>query len=199
LLSWCVCGGGGGVLIVCRANITNSFLHVNDISKQLNCCLTCKQFHTKALNQFCSFFSPWRNIEIIDLTRDLLVFTGKSLLLVAGLVQLVVDALQLGLLVAQVTQGGLVGDGGLVQLGLEVQAEAVQLLDALLQIAGGVVGLRGKSQNCVKICNSQLKENFELPFLLSNKVCKFDTNFINLFGCNKKSAHLYGFTNTLPT
>lgn len=85
------------------------------------------------------------------LTRELLVFAVEGLLLVTGLVQLVVDALQLGLLVAQVAQGGLVGNGGLVQLGLEVHAEAVQLLDALLQIAGGVVGLRRKANTSVII------------------------------------------------
>lgn len=94
----------------------------------------------------------------IDLTRELLVFTCEGLLLVTGLVQLVVDACKLGLLVAQVAKGGLVGDGGLFQLDFKVDAEAVELLAALLQIAGGVVGLGRKSRkNLVKICSSKLK------------------------------------------
>jgi len=101
----------------------------------------------------------------------------------------VVDALQLGLLVAQVTQGGLVGDRGLVQLGLEVQAEAVQLLDALLQIAGGVVGLKGNHKNGSKYATQECKPNSTFDFFL----CK-NKFFIGLLSKNlatKNIAALY--------
>lgn len=79
------------------------------------------------------------------LTGDLLVLAQHGLLLLAHLLELVGGALQLGLLVAQVAEGGVVQRGGLVQLGLELDAQTVQLLNALLQLPSSVVGLSNTS------------------------------------------------------
>jgi hypothetical protein len=77
----------------------------------------------------------------LPLTRQLLVLPGQGVLLLAGLVQLMSDALDLRDLDTQVTLRCLIQDNGLIQSGLDVNVDLLQMLNTLLQLAGSVVSL----------------------------------------------------------
>jgi hypothetical protein len=80
-------------------------------------------------------------LRVAQVVSQLLVLSGELVLGLAGLVQLVHGPLQLLLLVAEVPLGLLVQVDGLLQSGLQVDVDPLQLLDALLQLPGGGVGL----------------------------------------------------------
>lgn len=76
-----------------------------------------------------------------DLTAQLLVFAAESILLLAGLVKLVADTLELSLLVAKVALRLLVQGHGLLEARLDLDIHALQLFRPLLQLPSCSVGL----------------------------------------------------------
>lgn len=74
-------------------------------------------------------------------TTKFLVLAAKGVLLLAGLVKLVRDALDLSDLDAEVTLGLLIDLDGFLQAGLDLNVDALQLLGPLLELPSCSIGL----------------------------------------------------------
>jgi len=83
---------------------------------------------------------PTSNIN--SFTAEFLIFSGESIFLFASLVQLVADSLHLGLFVAEVSLGLLVELDGLIQSRFDFNVDLLQVLRSLLELPGGIVGLK---------------------------------------------------------
>lgn len=132
------------------------------------------------------------NICSVVHTAQLLVFASQSIALVLGLVQVVVQTNEFGLLVADLALSSLIQLDGLLQASLDLDVGAFEHIDALLKLASSVVGtLQVDDEHLDFALQAALlflqvvdfdQQRFDMLLLLLDASAVFATELLDLLG-----------------